>query len=253
MNKEEQFLINRIQEMCNIVLYKGISLYTDFLNLNQVNFSLSYLRSFPSIKTIVYGGYNYAQRKVIAIVPDFYIINFKEFPIHCIKITVNNKNQFKLLNHRDFLGSIIGLGIDRAKIGDIIVKENESYMFYHSILTEFILHEFIQVKNISINTELIEDWSDIDMTPKYKIIEGTVSSIRLDAISSLGFSKSRTQIVPLIKSGKVLVNGKIQTSNSYIIKPNDFISIRGLGKIYFKDIKQKTKKGRFYLVIHRLI
>ena len=100
--------------------------------------------------------------------------------------------------------------------------------------------------------ELTEDFSHV-YTPKVMRISGTVSSLRLDSVIALAFSASRSSLIAYITAGKVFVNGKQIVSNSYTLKEQDIISIRGLGRARFIEAGYETKKGRLHITVEKFI
>ena len=109
-----------------------------------------------------------------------------------------------------------------------------------------------KIRHTYVTVELL-DRADFNYTPEYEEIKGTVASLRLDAVIALGFHGSRNQLITYITDGKVAVNGQIITSNAYNLKPDDIISVRGLGKIRFIRSITETKKGRLMVIINKYI
>ena len=169
-----------------------------------------------------------------------------------IRIKPANKKFAEDLNHRDFLGSIMGLGINRSKIGDIIIQDSSAYFFCCTSIAKYITDNLGRIKHTTVTCEIVENMS-FDYEPRYEEITGSISSLRLDSVISLGFNSSRSHIIKYIEEGKTFVNGRIITSNGHHIKPDDLISIRGLGKIKFIREITTTKKGRLMIIIHKYI
>lgn len=253
MTKEEQITINRLKDMAHISFNKDIPMYSDFLNLSELNLFTSIKKELPKLNYNLYGGHSYAERKIVGFFPLYMEPLDEAMPIRCLKVTPAHIKFSQELNHRDFLGAIINLGIDRAKIGDIVVKDNEAFIFCYDNIADFIEAQLFEIKRTQVHIEIITDWKNVDFNPRFRRIEGTVSSVRLDTVTALGFSKSRSQITSLIEGGKVFVNSKMIQSNSYTLKAGDIISVRGLGKFVFKATQQKTKKGRVFILIDRFI
>jgi RNA-binding protein YlmH len=245
MDKEEQILRKRFLEMANTSYHRGICLFSDFLNLNEQNIFFSLKNELPRIKYFPNGGFYDAERKILCFCGNDQIESIEEldFPISCIKVAPLNQKFSDTFTHRDFLGAVLNLGIDRSKVGDILINDNEGYLFAHTTISEFILDHLIKVKHTQVNTALI-DPKDFHYKPKLKEIVGTVSSIRLDSILSVAFHSSRSSLSGLIEGGKVYVGGKLILSNSYGLKENDVVSVRGLGKFIYAGTAYQTKKGR---------
>ena len=156
------------------------------------------------------------------------------------------------LSHRDYLGALLNLGIERSKVGDILVGENEAFVFVRSQLQDFLAEEFVRIRHTSVMTAPVE-WQEFYYTPRIEERKGTVASVRLDSLLSVAFGSSRSKLSGLIEGGKVFVNGRLTTSNGYQPKDDDIISVRGMGKFQYKGVLSVTKKNRIYVSIHKYI
>lgn len=250
-NKEEVMIGNRIKELAMISGNKGICTYTDFLNMNEISLFHQMLNELPKVDYQLYGGYVDAERKILCFYnEDSY--KEPEFQISCVKILPSNKKFSDNLTHRDFLGAVLHLGIDRSKIGDILIKENEGFLFCNSRISAFIIDNLEKIKHTTICCEIVQV-SDIDIKPTLKDITKSVNSLRLDAVLSAAFNASRSSLTGLIVGGKVFVNSKLTISNSYLLKENDVVSVRGLGKFIYKETLNQTKKGRYYILLQKYV
>lgn len=243
--KEEQLLQKRFFDLASIAEAREGLLFTDFLNLHEQDLFLRIKNELPRIKYFSEGGFNEAERKILCFCGNYMIKDDKEivFPISCIHIVPNSPKFSDKLSHRDILGAVLNLGIDRGKIGDIILDNKESYIFCSSSIHDFIIMELSRIKHTVVSASLI-DIRNFEYKPNLRPITGTVTSIRLDSILSLAFRGSRTSLTRLIAGGKVFVNSKNILSNSYILKENDIISVRGYGKFIYSGETNRTKKGR---------
>ncbi len=249
-DKEEQILRKRFLDLANTSFTRGISLYSDFLNLNEQNIFSDLKNELPMIKYFAYGGYLDAERKILCFYGGDNKIDEKElvYPITCIKVIPLNQKFSDEFNHRDFLGAVLNLGLDRSKIGDILIIENVGYIMAHSNIADFIIDNLCKVKHTIVNC-IRFDYRDFSYQPKVKEINGTVSSVRLDTILAVAFHTSRSSLSGLIEGGKVSIGGKIILSNSYSLKENDVVSVRGYGKFKYIGTSYQTKKGRYSVQI----
>ena len=244
-------LQKRLIELSKIAYQRDIVTYSDFLNLNELNILHTTPKQDLFSRYETYGGYEFSERQMVAFLPDALCYN-KKYPICALKIEPLQKKFAEPLSHRDYLGSILNLGIDRCKIGDILVEDDYAILFVHQSLKNFIFEELTRIRHTSVMITEV-DADDVSYQPKVKEISGTVSSLRLDSLLSLAFSSSRSKLVAYIENGKVFVNGKLITSNGYQIKEEDIISVRGLGRFQFKELLSQTKKGRYFVKIHLYI
>lgn len=242
----------RLLDMAGNCYNSGIPLYTDFLDLNKQSIfhKVCTMPDFPPVHYIMDGGYDMAERKAVIFLP------YEDFPYSTpydiIMIKPANIRFAQELNHRDYLGSLMGLGIVRDKLGDIIVDNGCAYVFAATGISDFIISNLCQAGHTTVVASIV-DKPDFHYTPAFEEIKGTVASLRLDSVISLGFKGSRSSMISHIESGQTAVNGRIITSNAYNLKPGDIISVRGLGKIKFIDSVASTKKGRLVVIIHKYI
>jgi RNA-binding protein YlmH len=250
MDKDEQILRRRFKDLATAADNRGGVIYSDFLNMNEQSILTSMKQELPKIKYFAYGGFQDAERKILCFCGNEHVNDIEQldFPISCIKIMPTNQKFSDALTHRDFLGAVLNLGIDRSKIGDILILENEGYLFCTPSISTFITDQLVKVKHTVIRTSII-DRQDFEYKPKYKEITGTVSSVRLDSILSVAFHGSRSSLSGLIEGGKVFVNSKEVLSNSYQLKENDIVSVRGFGKFIYAGTDYQTKKGRYSVKI----
>lgn len=264
MLKEEQLLEKRLIELSKTAYHRDIITYSDFLNLNELNI----LHSLPKDKLYTgyttFGGYDLAERQMAAFLPDaLYLrgvsgidngieMDSLDFPFHILSIEPLNDKYAEELTHRDYLGAILNLGIERSKLGDILVNGKQAVIFIQSALSPFLQNELTRVRHTSVLLKEIS-LQDYHYSPRYEEIKGTVASVRLDSLLSLAFASSRTKLTGLIEGAKVYVNGRLMTTNSYQVKEEDIISVRGMGKFKYKGTLSKTKKNRIFIMLYKYI
>lgn len=250
MKKEEEIIKKRLLELSRTGYERDIYTFSDFLNLNE-------LELFNTIKNNLYGdyeifgGYSLAQRQMIKFIPGavFYEV---DFPYEIISIRPKNIKFKESLSHRDYLGSILGLGIERSKVGDIIIEEDEVLCFIHESMVNFIIKNLLQVKRTYIYVSR-SDRKMINYEPAFELITGSIQSIRLDTILSLVINESRSKLVRHIECGNVFINSKQVFSNGFKLKVGDIISVRGVGKFEFTNIGGISKRGKQFVEIKRYI
>ena len=255
LEKEEIILCRRHLELAKSAYHKGICTYTDFLNLNEISIFHSIVKELPPIPYSMYGGYEGAERvkicfhgnlesNCVELTGNFEAYN-REFPIVCLNMKPSNEKFAETLEHRDYLGAIMNLGTNRNRIGDILIKGKEAYCFCDNMISEYIRMNLERIRHTNVMIRVAKDMTLIS-DQNYKEVTGSVSSFRLDAMIALAFHTSRSSITGLIEGEKVFVNARIVTSNSYVLKEGDVISVRGFGKFKFKSQGSLSKKGRIY-------
>lgn len=230
---------------------RGIAVFSDFLNLNELNIFQSLRGEFSYLETETFGGYELAERQIAVFRPEAPVF-YADYPVKCLKITPLNAKFAEDLNHRDYLGAVLNLGIDRACLGDILVEEDAAYLFCLERMADFIRDNLIRIRHTPVYVEQVEA-ENFHYEPKYKEVSGTVASVRLDKLLALAFNASRSSLTGLIEGGKVFVNGKLVTSNGYEPKEGDLISVRGMGRFRFRETGGQSKKGREYVILWRYI
>lgn len=250
----------RLIELSRTACYRNVITYSDFLNLNELNI----LHSLPKDKLytayVTFGGYDSAERQMAAFLPD--ALSFSRtgkidsadlgFPFVAVGIVPLHEKFAQALTHRDYLGAILNLGIERSKLGDILIEGEKAVVFIDDGLSSFLQEELRRVSHTSVKLSRI-NLRDYGYSPRFEEIKGTVASVRLDSLLSLAFSSSRTKLSSLIEGGKVFINGKLMTTNSCQVREEDVISVRGMGKFRYKGIVSHTKKNRIFVLLHKYI
>lgn len=245
MNDEEILLSKRFLELGNMSYQRGIPLFSDFLTLNEQNILNQVITKMPPICVKTMGGYNLAERKIAAFYPDSCFEDY--LPIVCIEITPTNKKFSEELSHRDYLGALVNLGINRSVMGDIVISGNSAYVFCIEKISEFIMSELCSVKHTPVVSKICEFNEEISI--KTEEITGSVSSVRIDSVLSLVTNMSRSKAITYVEEAKVFINGKLITTNSYNLKEQDIISVRGVGKFRYVGISGVSKKGRNFITV----
>jgi RNA-binding protein YlmH len=157
------------------------------------------------------------------------------------------------LSHRDYLGSLMGLGLKREKIGDLLIVDSTCQLIIVPELADYIKYNLERIGNQKAIIREIEPEQLNIPDLREKQIRSTVASLRLDAIVALGFSESRTHMAKEIKAAKVKVNWKIIGDPDYQVNPGDVISFRGRGRMLFQEQTGQSKKGRLGVVLVRYL
>lgn len=253
MNKEELLLQKRLIELSNISYQRDLVTFSDFLNLNELNILHSTPKNmFPS-RFETYGGYELAERQMVAFLPDALYYDYN-YPVKVLRIRPAQLKFAEALTHRDYLGALLNLGIERCKIGDLLIMDSECVIFVADSLSAYIANSLTTVRHTTVTiSEVPHSGEGFSYIPAFQKLKGTVASVRLDTVLSVAFPLSRSKLTCLIEGGKVFVNGKLITTNSYHLKENDIISVRGMGKLSYMGILSSTKKGRYYITVHKYI
>lgn len=246
---EDRLLLAKLWDKINSGIRKNIPAHTGFLSPRE-QLLAEYL--FGQAEGLsLFGGYEDAERKMYVYLPDYLeeaFLQHEESPVVCMR-AVFYKDEHP--NHRDFLGALMGCGVTRESVGDILVSENSCDFFVTEEIAEYLLHNFekagrtsLQLRKITLDEVLLPEQN-------FSEIKDTVASVRLDSIISSGFRISRTVAADYVLAGKAAVDGLPCEKPDKPISQGCKISVRGLGKLKLVQIGHTTKKGRISVTIHR--
>lgn len=248
-NPDDKLLLAKVWDKIQAGFQKNIPVHTSFLSPHQIQLAQYLFGNQPGLVT--FGGYEDAERKMYVYLPEYLTDEYltdDDSPISCLRATFYKD---EVLTHRDFLGALIGCGITRETIGDILVGEHHCDFFITSDIAPYLLENFKTAGHVSLNITQIPFCNIIIPEPKFIQLNDTVASLRLDSIISSGFRISRTTAAEYILAGKVAVDGVSCEKADKGVSENSKISVRGLGKIKVAQIGHTTKKGRISVSIHR--
>lgn len=247
---EEELTKKRLSELAARAYNNNYYTYTPFLGLAEQTILKQAMRiddNIKSTKVTLCGGAEGVER-VVAVFGDEQSFGYPPaFPITCIKIAPLQQKFADKLTHRDFLGSLMNLGIERETIGDIIIYENTGYIFCLETMADFITENLTRIRHTTVACRVTDEVPDIMSNAERRTIQ--ISSERLDACVAKAYKLSRTDAVSLIKSGRVYVNGVACESNSYAPKTDEMISVRGHGRFRYIGVKRRTGKGNLVVEI----
>ncbi len=221
---------------------------TAFLDPRQLELAEAVLRKRKALSYIVYGGYPEAERNVIHVFPAQH-----QGPLPPVTaVMVEWPGDRETFGHRDLLGAVLGLGLKRDQVGDIImIEEGRAVVMVMQSKADYICSNLSQVGRVPVNCTVTEA-AQLDLAGKNgKEVKGTVASLRVDSLLSLGFGLSRSKVVRLIKGGLVVVNWRPITSPSLQVEEGDQISLRGRGRLLLDTVEGETRKGRIRLKLKK--
>ncbi len=203
------------------------------------------------VQLVGWGGYPQAERQRLAIARSELPLDTEQVELIALEIAGNFL--FDPASHRDFLGALLGSGIVREKVGDIIVLgERGAQAIVVPELLDFLQVSLTQVRSVPVKVQPIPLNELKVIEPKKKELTTVEASMRLDAIASAGFGMSRSKMADMITGGDVRVNWKETTSSSHTVKPGDLIAIRGKGRVEVGEV-MVTKKDRYRVNLTRFV
>ncbi|MDO4438041.1 MAG: YlmH/Sll1252 family protein [Eubacteriales bacterium] len=249
-------LENRIKELDKLCYQRDILKCTGFLSLEEqaVYNKLSKAGLMTAHdRRFLESGHEYGDRAVLFFLPDYMdretAINEE---LALIKIEPVNSKFSDELNHRDYLGALMNLGIERSLIGDILTDGHSACIFCLRDIADFILSELFRVKHTSVSCS-IAGLSECNIEQRFEDLNVNVASERLDAVISSVWNISRTVSASLIQKEAVLVDGRYVTQSGYSLKSGERVSVRGHGKFVYCGMDRSTKKGRLYVKVKKYI
>lgn len=245
---DKQIEMRKILDKIQISLSNHIIEITDFLDPYERYLAKSILNRFNDLSYSEFGGISNSERKVLSIYPYYYdessiMPNLRYFRIH---------GDIDGLSHKDFLGGLLGIGIKRSKVGDILVHNSHVDIITKDELGDFILFNLEKIGNKNVSISEIDKEDLKEPSVKFKEIKKFVTSLRLDLVLSTTYNFSRQESINIIKSGKVKVNWQEITKPSKELTFGDTISTKGFGRAILYSNHGISKKGR-YLVSIRIL
>ena len=241
MNEESIYICKRLIDLSRQANRKEIVTFSDFLTINEQSILKQNKEKLESGYRMS-GGYEYAERQMVAFIPDALFYEW-DYPMQCVRIRPAYPKFAEKLTHRDVLGALMSLGIERSKLGDLIVNDTEMFFFAKEEIVPYILEQLTSVRHTVVTLEA-EQEGNINYVPHFEEKEAIVTSNRLDAVIAAICNISRSASLRMIQEGKIFVNGAESLHNTYYCKQGDVLSIRGFGKIRFGETLGVTKKDR---------
>ena len=251
---DDRLLLAKVLDRAEQAQSRNIPANTDFLSPQQQVLALDLLRlaGIPESGYVRLGGYEGAERNIILFLPDWLDAEAAETqsPIRILRASFREEDK---LSHRDFLGSLMGMGIVREKLGDILVSPDSADLMVLESVADFLRQSWDSAGRAHLKITEIEPWELQVPEIRCQEVRDTVSSLRLDAIASTGFRMARGKAAELITSGRVQLNWRECTKPDKLLAQGDTVSARGFGKFELTEVGGLTKKGRTSITLKRYI
>ena len=241
---EGEELKKRLLELAERSYSQGQFTFTSFLGLSEVSIYHSMESKLRYASPTLFGGYEDAERGVVRFGNPETMGYDEDFPIDLLEIAPLALKFSDDLTHRDFLGALMSLGIERSLLGDIVQDGNKAYVFCLSRISEYIIENLISVKHTSVSVRKI-NVDEIGVLSRKEMSEKIlqVVSLRCDAVISKVYNLSRNESTELFRRGKVFVNGCVVENTSYVLKEEDAVTVRGFGRfVYAQNIGLSRKE-----------
>ena len=248
---ENRETLSRLLDLGDRAIQTWEVVCSDFLSPPEISEALRVFGKMTEIQCIAWGGYEQAERQRLAIARSE--LPLDQSMVSLTPISIAGNFLFDTATHRDFLGAILGCGIERQKVGDVnVLGEKGAQAIIVPELMEYLQIHFNQVRTVPVKVNAIAIEELKIRIPQTKELTSTEASLRLDAIASFGFGMSRSKMVDLINADDVRVNWKTVSQPNYQLKAGDLIAIRGKGRVTVGEI-MITKKERYRVQMTRSV
>jgi len=207
--------------------------------------------NYQGIRVDFEGGYQGAERARAIFVHEDFPGTPAGFDIDCLEAKWNG--QFARLSHRDVLGALMGLGIERDCLGDLLVTADAVKIICDTKMADYLLLNLTQIGAVSVSCERVGLDTIAPKEERCKEIRATVASLRVDSIAASGFGSSRSRAAADIAADKLKLNWQPVKNASQTVKEGDVLSMRGRGRLEVAEVRGQTKKGRTVVVLKRYL
>lgn len=253
---EQEIFLSKIKDKILAAERGYMIANTGFLNLSERSSAISVCRDHGA-RHAFWGGYPDAERTVLFILPNYiddstpFIPTEEDEPLRLFSCRA--KQGAKALSHRDYLGSLLALGVERSVIGDILVYENGADIIVMKSIADYLLANYEKAGTTPLKTEILPITALTPPDLKTESVRESVASLRLDNMLTAVFPISRTAAVEAIAKGLVFVNDTEAKKPDMHLHEGDKLVLRGHGKAYFREIVGTTRKGRIAVLFEKYI
>lgn len=246
-------LAAKLLDLAEIALKSRKYKVSEFLDPYGLSIAETIVAHYDRLTLEANGGYPGAERVKVAFVDTEFLEYADSFDFGLKVILIKWDSRYYRLSHRDVLGALMGIGIKREILGDIIVAGDQCYVLADATMAAYIEQNVTEVGQavVSVSQGSLNDIPAKE--EKIKEIRATVASMRVDAVAAAGFGTSRTRMAEDIVAAKLKINWQEAKSPSQVIKVGDIISMRGRGRVEVIEVPGQTKKGRYSVLLRRFM
>ncbi len=249
---DEKAFVDRALEWVERAAERHETKRTDFLDPRQAHILFTLANREPDAQVRLDGGGPQAERKRALIAPDYRTLDDEDMGIVVLDVTSDDR-KISELDHGDYLGALLGLGIKRDKIGDLHVGETGCHALIAEEIGDFLVGHFRQAHRVAVNVSVrpLSELREIAVELEEQVL--SVASMRLDGIASDVFRLSRTKIVDPIRAGRCRVSWKTVEDPSHPLRVGDVVSLKGFGRFKLIDVEGVSKSGRTRVRIGKFV
>ena len=227
-------------------------IFTDFLGEADLNDLMEIQNKLYPCGIREFGGFEGASHVMIGFGNEDTLGYEEPFPVDCIMISPKSKKFAEDMEHKDYLGALMNLGLERSAAGDLVLYDDSCCFYCRKEVTDLILTELERVRHTPVVAKVIDSFPP-EFLPKLQEESGTIQSLRMDSCIARIFRLSREEAKKLIQGEKVIRNGRIEKNPSVELRTGDMISARGYGKAIYSGEEGETKKGRLKINWRRFV
>lgn len=244
--RELQQLKKRFSELADKSYKQNIYTFTGFLSLaeQEALFETARQEGLAEGRAFsLWGGGPDCERRMARFGSPKELGYEEEWPVAVLQIRPLMEKFADNLTHRDFLGAVMNLGIDRSTVGDILVEGRHAWICCTQKIAPYLCENLEQIRHTRVRCTPAEGGRLPDGKPPEQE-NHIVSGLRADAVLARVFRLSRNQSLELFRAGKVYVNSRLCENNSYLLREQDLVSVRGFGRFRFLEAGNETRKGK---------
>lgn len=246
-NDQERLLVRRVEDLCSIAQKRGIARYSNFLSDREQILAQAALNRSGCEEYSFEGGYPNAERKLLCIEPAG---AYGEPPICCIKVQcVLPSSSAQPPAHKDYMGAILGLGLQRDCMGDVVLNPDEpgtAFVFLLNTVSQLLCDELTSIGRYTARAEYFFDEIPCGTTER-ELKTATVSSLRVDAVLAAMLHCSRSQASDFLRAGLVEINHVAVNQAHAAVYEGDLFTVRGKGRFRLEELGGKSRKDRLFI------
>lgn len=244
----EELLKKRFADLAQKCYQKNQYTFTGFLGIADAACFYEIEKELSYVPYRFWGGYEDAERVMLRFGSKELLGYEEEFPIVSLKVTPVSAKFADTLTHRDYLGALMNLGIERDRLGDILLSEDGGRIFCASGMADFIMENLVKIKHTSVECKAADEPLPVK-DPDVSEMAIQVSSGRIDGVAAKIYHLSRADAAELFRQKKVFIGGRLCENGSRLLKSGDVVSVRGYGKFEFSGEAGISKKGKLNVSI----
>lgn len=251
MTDQDKLLLAKTEDLFTLCDKYAAPRFSQFLDGGEVAYIEDHFHFPYGFHAMFFGGFPDSERKILGIFPEWMDAEESLFPISVLKISGGYNRE---LTHRDYLGTMLSLGIDRAKTGDILIAEDGfAYAAVMEDIASFVVNNIRKIGNQGVKLQKLDKAQPMIPKRRFSQINAVCASLRLDAVVGAVTGLARNGAAKLVTTECVKVNHRLMTDSSKTLQKGDLLSIRGFGRFILESEDGKTRSGRIHISVKKFI